>query len=84
MWGGRSKEGPPVSSLGGFEGLEVALLGEVGNCTIGRQVRGVGFACGGGEFISEEGKQGGPPGLRTIEGALGVGVGGKEHGEGER
>ena len=33
------------------------------------------------EFLSKERKQGGPPGLRTIRGAFGGGVGGEESGE---
>ena len=33
------------------------------------------------KFFSEEGKQGGPPGLRAIGRAFGGGVGGKEGGE---
>ena len=36
------------------------------------------------EFFSEEGEQGGPPGLRAIGGAFGGGVGGKESGEARR
>ena len=33
------------------------------------------------EFLSEERKQGGPPGLRAVRGAFGGGVGGKESSE---
>ena len=71
-----------MSRLGGFDGLEVALLGDVGRCTIGREMRGGGFSCGEVEFFSEEGKQGGLPGLRAIGKAFGRGVGGMESGEG--
>ena len=52
-----------MSRLGRFDGLEVALVGEVGSCTIGREVRRAGFSYGGVELFSEEGKQGGQPGL---------------------
>ena len=52
-----------MSRLGGFDGLEVVLRGDVGDCEVGRQVRGVGFSCSGVEFCSEEGKLEGPPGL---------------------
>ena len=45
-----------MSCLGGFDGLEVAFLREVGVCTVGREVGGVGLPCGGVEFLSEEGK----------------------------
>ena len=41
--GGRSKEGHPVGCLGGFDGFEVAFLREVGGCTVGRAVGGVGL-----------------------------------------
>ena len=78
---GRGEERPPVGCFGGFNGLEVALLGEVGGCPVGREVGGAGLPCGGVEFLSEEGKQGGPPGLRAVGGALGGGVGGEEGGE---
>ena len=67
--------------LGGFDGLGVALLGEVGSCTVGRVVGGLGLPCGGVEFLSEEGEQGGPPGLRAVGRAFGGGVGGEESGE---
>ena len=70
-----------MGCLGGFDGLEVALLREVGDCTVGREVGGVGLPCGGVEFLSEEGKQGGPPGLRSVGRAFGGGVGGEEGGE---
>ena len=70
-----------MSRLGGFAALEVALLGEVGGCTIGREVREAGFPCGRVELFSEEGKQGGPQGLRLIGSAFGGGVGDKESGE---
>ena len=70
-----------MSHLGGFDSLEVALLGEVGSCTISREVRGAGFSCGRVELISEEGKEGGPPRLRTVSGAFGAGVRGKKSGE---
>ena len=52
-----------MSRFGGFDGLEVALLGKVGGCSIGREVGGAGLSCGGVKFFSEEGKQGRPPGL---------------------
>ena len=64
-----------MSRLGSFDGLEVGLFGEVGSCTISREVRGAGFFCGGVEFLSEEGEQGGPPGLRAIGRAFGGGMG---------
>ena len=70
-----------MSRLGGFDGLEVALLGEVGGCTVSREVGGAGLPCGRVEFLSEEGKQGGPPGLRVIGRAFGGGVEGEESGE---
>ena len=70
-----------MSCLGGFDGLELAFLREVGGCTIGREVGGAGLPCGGVEFLSEEGKQGGPPGLRAIRWAFGGSVGGEESGE---
>ena len=57
--------------LGGFDGLEVALLGEVGGCSVGRVVGGEDLLCGGVEFLSEEGTQGGPPGLRVVGRAFG-------------
>ena len=44
-------------------------------------MRGGDFTCGGVEFFSEEGKQGGTPGLRIVGRAFGGGVGGKESGE---
>ena len=70
-----------MSCLGSFDGLEVALLGEVGSCMMSREVRGAGLSCGGVEFFSEEGEQGGPSGLRAVGGAFGGGVGGKESSE---
>ena len=70
-----------MSRFGSFDGLEVALLGEVSNCSFGREVGGAGLPCGGVKFFSEEGKQGGPPGLRAIGRAFGGGVGGEESGE---
>ena len=70
-----------MSRLGSFDGLEVALLGEVGGCTISREVREAGLPCSGVEFFPEEGEQGGPPGLRAIGGVFGGGVGGEESGE---
>ena len=70
-----------MSCLGGFDGLEAALLREVGGCTVGREVGGAGPPCGGVELLSEEGKQLGPPGLRAVGRAFGRGVGGEESGE---
>ena len=70
-----------MSCLGGFDGLEVALLREVGDCTVGREVGGAGLPHRRVEFLSEEEKQGGPPGLRTVGRAFGGGVGGEEGGE---
>ena len=70
-----------MSRLGGFDGLEVALLREVGGCTFGREVGGAGLPCGEGEFHSEKGEQGGPPGLRMVGRTFGGGVEGKESGE---
>ena len=70
-----------MSCLGGFDGLEIALLREVGGCTVGREVGGAGLPRGRVEFLSEEGKQGEQPGLRSVGGALGGGVGGEEGGE---
>ena len=45
-----------MSYLGGFDGLEVAFLREVGGCMVGRVEGGAGLPCGGVEFLSEEGK----------------------------
>ena len=45
-----------MSCLGGFDGLEVAFLEEVGGCTVGREEGGAGLPCGGVEFLSEERK----------------------------
>ena len=45
-----------MSCLGDLDGLEVAFLREVGVCTVGREEGGAGLACGGVEFLSEEGK----------------------------
>ena len=70
-----------MSCLGGFDGLEVALLREVGGCTVGREVGGAGLPRGRVEFLPEEGKEGGPPGLRSVGRAFGGGVGGEEGGE---
>ena len=70
-----------MSCLGGFDGLEVAFLREVGGCTVGREVGGAGLPCGEVEFLSEEGKQAGPPGLGAARRAFGGGVGGEESGE---
>ena len=70
-----------MSRIGGFDSLEVALLGDVGGCTIRGEVSGAGFSCGGVEFFSEEGKQGGPPGLRAVRRAFGGGVRGEKSGE---
>ena len=47
-----------MSCLGGFDGLEVALVREVGGCTVGREMGGTGLSCCGVEFLSEEGKRG--------------------------
>ena len=66
-----------MSRLGGFDGLEVALLRQVGGCSIGREVGGAGLRCGAVEVFSEKGEQGGPPGLRGVERAFGGGVGGE-------
>ena len=70
-----------MSGLGGFDGLEIALLREVGSCTVSREVGGAGLSCSRGEFLSEKGKQGGPTGLRAVGRAFGGGVGGEETGE---
>ena len=32
-----------MGCLGGFDGLEVALFGELGGCTVGREVGGAGL-----------------------------------------
>ena len=70
-----------MSCLGGFDGLEVALHGEVGSCTVGRVLGEAGLPCGGVVFLSEERKQGGPRGLRAVGRAFGGGVGGEGSGE---
>ena len=70
-----------MSCLSGFDGLEVAFLTEVGGCTVGREVGGAGLPCGRVEFLSEEGKQGGPAELRAVRRAFGGAVGGEESGE---
>ena len=70
-----------MSCLGGFAGFEVALLGQVGGCTVGGEVGGAGLPCGGVEFLSAEGKQGGPSRLRTVGRAFGGSVGGEKSGE---
>ena len=70
-----------MSCLGSFDGLEVALFREVGGCAVGREVGGAGLPRGRVEFLSEEGKQGGPPGLRLVGRAFGGDVGGEEGGE---
>ena len=70
-----------MSCLGGFDGLEVGLLREIGGCTVGRELGGAGLPCGEVEFLSEDGKQGGPPGLRAVGRAFGGGVGGEKSGE---
>ena len=70
-----------MSCFDGFDGLEVAFLRQVGSCTVGREVGGAGLPCGGVEFLSEEGKQGGSPGSRAVRRAFGGGVGGEESGE---
>ena len=70
-----------MGCLGGLEGLEVALLREVGGCTVGREVGGAGTPRGRVEFLSEDAEQGGPPGLRAVGRAFGGGVGGEEGGE---
>ena len=73
-----------MNRLGGFDGLEVAFLGEIGGCSIGRELGGAGLPCGGVEFFSKKGMQGGPLGLRAVVGAFGGVVGGKESGEARR
>ena len=70
-----------MGCLGGIKGLEVALFGEVGGCTVGWEVGGAGLPCGCVELVSKERKLGGPPGLRAVRGAFGGGVGGEEGGE---
>ena len=70
-----------MSCLGGFDALEVGLLSVVGGCTVSREVGGAGLPRGRVEFLSEDGKQGGPPGLRAVGRAFGGGVGGEEGGE---
>ena len=70
-----------MSCLGGFDGIEVALLREVGSCKVGRVMGGAGLSCGRVEFLSEEGKQVRPPGLRAVRQAFGGGVRGEESGE---
>ena len=45
-----------MSHLGGFDGVEVSSLGELGVCAISRQVGGAGFSCGGVKLLSEEGE----------------------------
>ena len=70
-----------MSCLGGFDGLEITLLRDVAGCTVGREVGGAGLPRGGVEFLSEEAKQGGPPGLRPVGRAFGGGVRGEESGE---
>ena len=70
-----------MTCLGGPDGLEVALLREGGGCTVGREEGGAGLPCGRVEFLSEEGKKGGPSGLRAVRGAFGRRVGGEDSGE---
>ena len=70
-----------MSCLGGFDGLDVAPLREVGSCTVSREVGEANLPYGGVEFHSDEGKQGGPPGLRAVGRACGGGMGGEESGE---
>ena len=70
-----------MSCLGGIHGLEVAHFREVAGCTVGREVGRAGLPRGRVEFFSEEGKEGGPPGLRLVGRAFGGGVGGEEGGE---
>ena len=52
-----------MGRLGGLEGFEVSPLREIGIRVISRQVGGGGFSGGGVKLLSEEGEQGGPPGL---------------------
>ena len=42
---------------------------------------GAGLPCGGAEFVSKEGKQGGPAGLQAARRAFFGGVGGEKSGE---
>ena len=70
-----------MSRLSSSDGIEVALLGEVGSCTVSGEVRGAGLSCGGVEFFSEEGVEGGPPGLSAVGGPFGRGKEGGETGE---
>ena len=72
-----------MSCLSGFDGLEVALLKEVGSCTVSREVGGAGLPFSGVEFLSKEGKQGAPPGLQAVGRAFGGGVGGEKSSEGQ-
>ena len=45
-----------MGCLGAFDGLEVAFLGEVGGCRVGREVGGASLPCGGVESLSGKGK----------------------------
>ena len=42
-----------MGRLGGFDDLKVALLGEVGGCTVSREVGGAGLPCDEVEFLSD-------------------------------
>ena len=70
-----------MSPLGGLDGFEVSLLGKVGIRAVSRQVRGAGFSCGRVKFLSEEGKQRGPPGLRAVGRVFRGGMGSKKGGK---
>ena len=45
-----------MGCFGGFDGLEVAFLRDVGGCTVAREVGEASLPCGGVESLSEEGK----------------------------
>ena len=70
-----------MSRHGGSDSREVVLLGEAGACTVKRQVRGAGISCGGVQFFSKQGNQGGTLGLRMVRMALGGRAGDEEGGE---
>ena len=70
-----------MSRLGGFDGLEVALVGEVGGCSIGREVGEAGPTCARVESLPEEANHGGPPRLRGVGRAFAGVVGGKGNSE---
>ena len=71
-----------MGRLCSFDGLKITPLGKTSSILIRGEAGGASYARGRVEFTSQDGKKGGPPGLRSVRGPLDWGVGGEAGGKG--